>query len=149
MLNWWTPLPCVASRCRVGHWPTGANAPGSAPHLNANDSRPLRARCDARLLPHLRVEWWNIPLESGLVQVRLEKIVPFKRQRRFYALSIDQTLFGEWCLIREWGRIGAIGGQKRGAYLATQDDALRALEGIKRAKNRRGYATIPVQLELI
>lgn len=82
------------------------------------------------------------------MQLLLEKIVPFKRQRRFYALSIDQTLFGEWCLIREWGRIGAAGGQKMVEYLASEGEALLALEKIKRAKNNRGYATIPVQLEM-
>jgi len=82
------------------------------------------------------------------VQVLLEKIVPFKRQRRFYALSIDQTLFGEWCLVCEWGRIGAAGGQKLVKYLASESDALQALEKFKRAKNNRGYATIPVQLEM-
>ena len=83
------------------------------------------------------------------MQLLLEKIVPFKRQRRFYALSIDQTLFGEWCLIREWGRIGAMDGQKMVEYLASEGDALLALEKIKRVKNKRGYATIPVQLKLL
>lgn len=43
---------------------------------------------------------------------RLEKIIPVKRQRQFYTLSIGQTLFGEWCLIREWRRIGVAGGQR-------------------------------------
>ena len=83
------------------------------------------------------------------MQLLLEKIAPFKRQRRFYALSIDQTLFGEWCQIREWGRIGAAGGQKMVEYLASEGEALSALEKIKRVKNSRGYATIPVQLTLI
>ena len=42
---------------------------------------------------------------------RLEKINPGRRQKRFYLLQVTQTLFGEWCLIREWGRIGMAGGQ--------------------------------------
>ncbi len=80
--------------------------------------------------------------------VRLEKINPFKRQRRFYELRTGRTLFGEWCLTRKWGRIGAAGGQTKVDYLASENEAKRALFEIKRAKNRRGYATIPVQLEL-
>ncbi len=80
--------------------------------------------------------------------VRLEKINPFKRQRRFYELRTGQTLFGEWCLTRKWGRIGAAGGQKKVDYLTSEAEAEAALAKIKGAKNRRGYATIPVQLEL-
>jgi len=33
-------------------------------------------------------------------------------------------------------------------YLASEGEALSALEKIKRVKNKRGYATIPVQLEM-
>ena len=80
--------------------------------------------------------------------VRLEKINPFKRQRRFYELNTGQTLFGEWCLTREWGRIGAAGGQRKVDYLGSEEEAELALTDIKAVKNRRGYATIPVQLEL-
>jgi predicted DNA-binding WGR domain protein len=82
------------------------------------------------------------------MMVRLEKINPFKRQCRFYDLSTGQTLFGEWCLTREWGRIGAAGGQKKVDYLASEAEAEAALDNPKATKNRRGYATIPVQLEL-
>lgn len=53
--------------------------------------------------------------------VRLEKICPEKRQRRFYAMSVARTLFGEWCLVREWGRIGTAGGQRMVDYTATRE----------------------------
>lgn len=82
------------------------------------------------------------------MRYRLEKIIPAKRQRRFYELSVSKTLFGEWCLIREWGRIGTKGGQKMAVYLETEEAAASELEYLKAAKNRRGYATIPVQLEM-
>ena len=82
------------------------------------------------------------------MDIRLEKINPFKRQRRFYALGISQTLFGDWCLIREWGRIGSAGGQTKVDYLGSKQAAEAAMKRLKTAKNRRGYATIPVQLEL-
>ena len=32
--------------------------------------------------------------------IRLEKIVPALRQRRYYHLSLVQTLFGKWILTR-------------------------------------------------
>ncbi len=79
---------------------------------------------------------------------RLEKINHVKRQKRFYELSISQTLFGEWCLLREWGRLGTSGGQQMREYFTSQLQALQALQKLKQEKNRRGYATIPVQLTL-
>lgn len=82
------------------------------------------------------------------MQFRLEKINHMKRQKRFYELTVSQTLFGEWCLLREWGRLGASGGQQMREYFETYLDALRALQKLKQEKNRRGYATIPVQLPL-
>ena len=71
--------------------------------------------------------------------VRLEKINPEKRQRRFYVMNVAQTLFGEWCLIREWGRIGAAGGQRMVDYTASQEDAEAALRKLSDQKCHRGY----------
>jgi len=81
-------------------------------------------------------------------RVRLEKINHIKRQRRFYLLGVVRTLFGEWCLIREWGRIGTVGGQSMNAYFGSREDCEAELQKIKSTKARRGYATIPIQLEL-
>ena len=43
---------------------------------------------------------------SALILYRID---PGKRMRRFYRLDVQENLFGEWCLIREWGRIGTGG----------------------------------------
>jgi len=83
------------------------------------------------------------------VQIRLEKINHIRRQRRFYEISVTQTLFGEWCLIRRWGRIGGPGGGSLTIYLATLPEAEAACERVKALKIRRGYAVIPVQLPLL
>jgi len=32
-----------------------------------------------------------------------------KHMRRFYALQLAPTLFGEWVLVAEWGRLGSQG----------------------------------------
>ena len=70
--------------------------------------------------------------------VRLEKINPAERQRRFYVMNVAQTLFGEWCLIREWGRIGTAGGQKMVDYMNTQEEAEAVLNKLSAQKCRRG-----------
>jgi len=36
----------------------------------------------------------------------IERIDAARNMARFYAVSIDPTLFGEVCLTRRWGRIG-------------------------------------------
>jgi predicted DNA-binding WGR domain protein len=41
--------------------------------------------------------------------VYLIRIDPPNSVRRFYRMEIMPSLFGEWSLIREWGRIGQAG----------------------------------------
>ncbi len=71
--------------------------------------------------------------------VRLEKTNPAERQRRFYVMCTARTLFGEWCLIREWGRIGSAGGQTMIDYTETREQAEAALGKLSAQKCRRGY----------
>lgn len=71
--------------------------------------------------------------------VRLEKINSAERQMRFYVMNVTWNLFGEWCLIREWGRIGTAGGQKMVDYAETREEAEAALDKLSSQKCRRGY----------
>jgi predicted DNA-binding WGR domain protein len=57
---------------------------------------------------------------------------------RYYRMEIQRDLFGEWCLMREWGRIGH-SGQIRSAPFPTPQEAEEALERQRRVKERRGY----------
>jgi predicted DNA-binding WGR domain protein len=41
--------------------------------------------------------------------ILLTRIDPARNMARFYALSLAPTLFGEWLLVKEWGRIGQTG----------------------------------------
>jgi predicted DNA-binding WGR domain protein len=70
--------------------------------------------------------------------IRLEKCVPEKNQQRFYLLRLAPTLFGEWSLIREWGRIGQPGRIVLDTFV-TSNEAEAALEAKKAEKQRRGY----------
>lgn len=71
--------------------------------------------------------------------IRLTKIDPDQRQARTYEMHIAQTLFGEWCVIRQWGRIGARGGQIMTTYTASREEAEAACEQLKQQKIKRGY----------
>lgn len=82
------------------------------------------------------------------MRIRLEKINHIRGQSRFYELDIHKTLFGDWCLQRKWGRIGNAGGRTMEDVFVSEEAAEQALDFLKEQKQRRGYATIPVQLPL-
>jgi predicted DNA-binding WGR domain protein len=64
-----------------------------------------------------------------------------KNMRRFYGLAVQRDLFGQWCLIRAWGRIGRAGRVRMVAY-ATAAQAREALTVQQRVKERRGYCVL-------
>ena len=77
----------------------------------------------------------------------LEKRDPSKNQARFYSMAVLSNLFGEWSLVRQWGRIGQ-GGQTRLDWYSQEADAEAALLNLETAKRRRGYFMEPQQLSL-
>jgi predicted DNA-binding WGR domain protein len=68
----------------------------------------------------------------------LDRRDPDANMARFYVLSIEESLFGDASLIREWGRIGTKG-QRRVELHASHGRAAEALETWLRRKRRRGY----------
>ena len=77
--------------------------------------------------------------------LQLQKIDHGNNTWRWYVLSVQRTLFGEWAVIREWGRIGNAGGQRQTSYFDTLPDALAACDALRARKTRRGYASLPEQ----
>ncbi|MEM8579604.1 MAG: WGR domain-containing protein [Pseudomonadota bacterium] len=80
-------------------------------------------------------------LELFPTDVHMRCIDPANNKRRFYALSVQQTLFGEWALVREWGRIGVSGRLRSDLYPAA-GLAIDALLDLARQKVRRGYKPV-------
>ncbi len=70
--------------------------------------------------------------------VILYRIDPARRMHRYYRMDVLRDLFGQWCLIREWGRIGN-SGQTRSLPFPTPHEAEAALDRHRRMKERRGY----------
>ena len=73
-----------------------------------------------------------------MTALRLEKCIPDKNQFRFYRLDLQPTLFGEWSLVREWGRIGRRGRVVINTF-GTLSEARSVLDGKAAEKSRRGY----------
>lgn len=68
----------------------------------------------------------------------LERREPAADMARFYVLSIEETLFGDTALVREWGRIGTAG-RRRLDLFERRAEASEALELWLGRKVRRGY----------
>ena len=68
----------------------------------------------------------------------LERCDATRNLARYYRLSVVQTLFGQWAMVREWGRIGS-GGQSREHWCGSQDEAADLLTTHLKERQRRGY----------
>ena len=73
--------------------------------------------------------------------VVLYRINPEKHMYRFYRLDVQPDLFGQWCLIREWGRIGSTGREFSIPHTSLQE-AEAALHRQISIKERRGYGIL-------
>jgi len=67
-----------------------------------------------------------------------ERTDPSKNMARYYAMEISETLFGEPCLARRWGRIGSAG-QSLVNHFEREDEAVRLFLELARQKKARGY----------
>ena len=68
----------------------------------------------------------------------LTKTQPETNLQRFYRLEIVRGLFGDWGLVRNWGRTGS-SGQVRTDWFATEAEANDARCELHMAKAKRGY----------
>lgn len=71
----------------------------------------------------------------------LEKRDPARNMQRYYRVSVAPTLFGEFALVREWGRIGQRGGSRMETWFFSETEAISAVRAMAEAKRRRGYTS--------
>ena len=68
----------------------------------------------------------------------LERIDHARNMARYYRLSVVETLFGEWTMVREWGRIGR-SGQSREHWCGSVEQATSLLDAHRTKRIQRGY----------
>ena len=71
----------------------------------------------------------------------LHRIDPDSNMHRFYRMEVVQGLFGDWSLIREWGRLGSHG-HVRLDWFGSRAEAQNACDVLTKAKRRRGYLSV-------
>jgi predicted DNA-binding WGR domain protein len=69
--------------------------------------------------------------------IKLTRTDLARNMHRFYALQLTATLFGEWALVAEWGRIGSAGRLQERVF-PSLELAQAALARRQSAKVRRG-----------
>ena len=68
----------------------------------------------------------------------LTKIDASRNWHRFYTIYVMRNLFGEWSVMREWGRIGSPGRVTLQSF-ASEEEARRAERVSLRLRERHGY----------
>lgn len=71
--------------------------------------------------------------------IRLTKKHPPQNVFRFYLIQVVPGLFGQWGVLREWGRIGQPGTVRKDWY-GDEAQARTASEKILSQKLQRGYS---------
>ncbi|KQY21566.1 WGR domain-containing protein [Rhizobium sp. Root482] len=74
-------------------------------------------------------------------QLYCQRVDATKNMARYYALSVQPTLFGETEVVRRWGRIGKRGGEKSDVFKTEKDAAAHFLD-LARRKRAKGYRPI-------
>ncbi len=55
-----------------------------------------------------------------MTSIRLERRELACNRLRFYAITVTRTLFDQWAVVREWGRIGQPGTARASDFSAPQ-----------------------------
>lgn len=78
--------------------------------------------------------------------IRLTKEQPQHNVFRYYLIQVVPGLFGQWGVLREWGRIG-YRGTVRQDWHETEADAIQAAQAIMKDKLKRGYSAASIGIE--
>ncbi|MGR9046975.1 MAG: WGR domain-containing protein [Gammaproteobacteria bacterium] len=77
-------------------------------------------------------------------RIYLERHDPDKNLHRFYQMHVVLGIFGEWALVREWGRVGSPGTVRKD-WFGSEDEALVAEEKLLAVKGKKGYKPKPLK----
>lgn len=77
---------------------------------------------------------------TPVLPIYLERFDPTQQMARFYSIGIEPTLFGDWAMVCQWGRIGTLG-QRQSQGFTTHAAATAAAHAVLTRKRHRGYRT--------
>ena len=60
---------------------------------------------------------------------------------RHYSCEVRQNLFGQWVVLRRWGRVSAKQGQSMEHLCDRYEEGLEIFETVEKRRVKRGYCT--------
>lgn len=77
-------------------------------------------------------------------RIYMERHDPDKNLHRFYQMIVTPGIFGDWSLVREWGRIGSPGTVRKD-WFDSEEEAIIAELALAKLKQKKGYQAILVE----
>lgn len=71
-------------------------------------------------------------------RIYLERHDPDKNMHRFYQIYVAPGIFGDWSLVREWGRVGSPGTVRK-EWFNAEEEAINAAQLLSQSKQKGGY----------
>ena len=63
----------------------------------------------------------------------------WRKNTRHYSCEVRQNLFGQWLVLRRWGRVSALKGQSLEQLCASYEESLKVFEAVKNRRAKRDY----------
>ena len=63
----------------------------------------------------------------------------WRKQTRHYSCEVRQNLFGQWVVLRRWGRMSAMQGQSIEVVCDRYEEGLEIFEAVEKRRAKRGY----------
>lgn len=70
--------------------------------------------------------------------IYLERHDSEENLHRFYQMYVVPGIFGDWSLVREWGRVRSPGTVRK-EWFGSEKEAVAVGEALSEAKRRKGY----------
>ncbi len=65
----------------------------------------------------------------------------WRKGTRHYSCEVKQDLFGRWLVLRRWGRVSAMQGQRLEVLCDRYEEGLEIFEAVAKRRAQRGYST--------
>ncbi len=63
----------------------------------------------------------------------------WRKNSRHYSCEVRQNLFGQWVVLRRWGRVSAMQGQSIEHLCDRYEQGLKIFDAVGKRRTRRGY----------
>jgi predicted DNA-binding WGR domain protein len=79
-------------------------------------------------------------MRTVIYQVEHWRRQDWSKGTRHYSAELRQNLFGQWVVLRRWGRVTAVKGQSLEHLCRSYEEGLEILSTVEKRRARRGYA---------